>query len=294
MGLQASVQESQQLVEDQLIKSLSQIGSEIAPRLHQAISYSLLNGGKRVRPFLVFAVAEMIGLDKQLVAPAAASLEMIHSYSLVHDDLPAMDNDELRRGKPTCHIQFDEAHAILAGDALQPLAFAYLMQASVSADIKVRWVELLSDSAGYKGMCGGQSLDLLAEDEQVSLSELENIHRLKTGALLSCAVQLACVAKPDLPAQHQQAIANFAKNIGLAFQVRDDILDITSTTEQLGKPQGSDAKLLKSTYPSLLGLEQAQQKADDLYDAAIAALDSLPYCTALLKEFAAYIVNRNH
>ncbi|NTS77666.1 (2E,6E)-farnesyl diphosphate synthase [Catenovulum sp. SM1970] len=292
--LKTKLAEFQQRTESELANSLANIEAPQADRLFKAMEYSLMNGGKRVRPFLIYATGEMLGIDLNQLDPIACAIEMIHSYSLVHDDLPAMDDDNLRRGKPTCHIEFDDAEAILAGDALQSLAFEQIADAKVSSDIKVAWLKNLSSAAGLKGMCGGQSLDLAAEHQHVDLNSLETIHKLKTGALLQSSIALAYLAKPDIAVEHAKALDDFAYNIGLAFQVQDDILDITSTTEELGKPQGSDQKLEKSTYPALLGLQGAQEKAHSLYQSGLEALDSLPYNTELLAEFAAYIINRKY
>ncbi|WP_111978158.1 (2E,6E)-farnesyl diphosphate synthase [Algibacillus agarilyticus] len=294
MSLEQALNTAQQHIADVFDHYLSELPVNKKDTLHQAMAYSLTNGGKRIRPFLVFIVADILGLPTKDVSAAAAALEIIHCYSLVHDDLPAMDDDELRRGKPTCHIQFNEAQAILAGDALQPFAFEILATAQQTDAVKVKWVQSLAQAAGIVGMCGGQSFDLEAENKQLTLIELENIHNRKTGALLSCAIELACAAKPNLPPQEQQELLTFAKNIGLAYQVRDDILDVISSTEVLGKPQGSDVKLLKSTYPALMGLEEAQVKADSLYQEALEALSRLPYNTQQLADFAAYIVKRNY
>jgi len=261
------------------------------PQLHQAMNYGLLLGGKRVRPFLVYAVGEMLGADKADLDHAAGSVEAIHAYSLIHDDLPAMDNDELRRGQPTCHIKFDHATAILAGDALQTLAFELLSESPLNATAQVAMIKTLANASGYQGMCGGQALDIAATDKQVTLTQLEKIHRHKTGALIQAAVELGAIAGNATPQQRQQ-LAIFSKNIGLAFQVHDDILDIISDTETLGKPQGSDQAANKSTYPALLGLEQAQHKASTLIDQAITALETLTVDSQQLQDFAQYIISR--
>ena len=261
------------------------------PNLHQAMSYGLLLGGKRVRPFLVYAVGEMFGAQPQALDYVAGSVEAIHAYSLIHDDLPAMDDDALRRGQPTCHIKFDEATAILAGDALQTLAFELLSDAPLKPSQQVQMIKTLARASGYQGMCGGQALDIAATNKHISLTELEQIHRHKTGALIEAAVELGAIAA-NASEQHRQALRVFAKNIGLAFQVHDDILDIISDTETLGKPQGSDEAANKSTYPALMGLEQAQKKASILIDQATTALDTLPVDSQQLKDFAQYIILR--
>jgi len=261
------------------------------PTLHQAMNYGLLLGGKRVRPYLVYAVGEMLGANKRDLDHVAGSVEAIHAYSLIHDDLPAMDNDELRRGQPTCHIKFDHATAILAGDALQTLAFELLTDSPLPASAQVAMVKALAKASGYQGMCGGQALDIAATNRDITLSQLETIHRHKTGALIQAAVELGAIAG-NANAQQLKALRSFAQNIGLAFQVHDDILDIISDTETLGKPQGSDQAANKSTYPALLGLEQASLKASALIDQAITALDTLALDSQQLKDFAQYIISR--
>jgi len=259
--------------------------------LHNAMGYGLLLGGKRVRPFLVYAVGEMLGAKAEMLDHAAGSVEAIHAYSLIHDDLPAMDDDALRRGQATCHIEFNEATAILAGDALQTMAFELLADSPGTPHQQIKMIKVLAKASGYQGMCGGQALDIAATDQAISLEQLEKIHRHKTGALIEAAVQLGAIAANANEQQHR-ALLTFAKNIGLAFQVHDDILDIISDTETLGKPQGSDEAANKSTYPALLGLTQAQQKATMLVNQAIVALDSLPVDSQRLKDFAQYIIAR--
>ena len=257
--------------------------------------HGLLLGGKRVRPFLVYATGNMLGVaDEQLDGPAAA-IECIHAYSLIHDDLPAMDDDDLRRGHPTVHKAFDEASAVLAGDALQALAFSILADHPLPDSLRTNqllMVSQLARAAGYAGMCGGQALDLAAEGQQVPLAALEQIHRHKTGALIECAVTLGALCHHQLPTDQLTALQQYAAAIGLAFQVQDDILDITADTATLGKPQGSDQALGKSTYPALLGLDAARELAHDLHRQALAALAPLPYNTHILRAFADYIVER--
>lgn len=277
-----------------LDNTFNQLPESIAPNLKNAMQYSVQNGGKRIRPYLMRLVAKMLNVPFDKLLPAAIALECIHSYSLVHDDLPAMDDDNLRRGLPTCHIKYDEATAILAGDALQAFAFQLIAQANVSDSIKIKWLTQLSTHAGYLGMCGGQSLDLVYENTSVRLEQLETIHNLKTGALLRCAVNMACASVEDLPIEHANKMDAFAQLIGLAFQIQDDILDLTSTTSELGKPQGSDEKLNKSTYPNLLTLAGAQTKAQEVYQSALAQIQQLPYNVEYLVEFAQFIVQRKH
>ncbi|GAA0366196.1 (2E,6E)-farnesyl diphosphate synthase [Bowmanella denitrificans] len=269
---------------------------DLAPRLKDAMGYALLMGGKRVRPALVYATGSMLKVRQEDLDAAAMALECIHSYSLVHDDLPAMDNDDLRRGKPTCHIAFDEATAILAGDALQTLAFSLLCDYPLSAECQQRRIHLVSavaKASGYQGMCGGQALDMAATDKPIDIQQLEILHRCKTGALLTASVELACILA-DAPTEQRLQLQKFAGAIGLAFQVQDDILDVTGDTQTLGKRQGSDQFLNKSTYPALLGLEGAKGLAQQLYQQALQALQPLPYNTDLLRSFAGYIIDRNH
>lgn len=284
----------QQRVEQQL-QQLLLAKVPVTNPLHQAMSYSLLLGGKRVRPYLVYAIGQLLGAQlTDLDAPATA-IEAVHSYSLIHDDLPAMDNDELRRGKATCHIAFDEATAILAGDALQALAFEALCSHSyqqVSLARQINMVHALAQAAGAAGMCAGQAIDLAQTNQQVSLEKLEHMHRLKTGALIECSVKLAYYASPVENTEVLETLLCFASALGLAFQVQDDILDIESDTQTLGKPQGSDLKANKSTYPALLGLAGAKEKARQLYQDALSALTRLPYDTTELQRFAHYIIAR--
>ena len=268
----------------------------VNPQLKQAMQYAVMLGGKRVRPFLVYAVGELLGAPlSDLDAPAAA-IECIHAYSLVHDDLPAMDNDTLRRGQPTCHIAFDEATAILAGDALQALAFELLAAHSyqqVPAQTQVRMMQALAQGAGERGMCGGQALDLQATGSQVSVAELERIHQYKTGALIQTAINLGILAAGDVDPEVTQQLQEWARIIGLAFQVQDDILDVVGTTSGLGKTQGSDAQQGKSTYPALMGLDDAQRYLTGLHEKALQALRAIPYNSQLLEEFTDYLITRD-
>ena len=264
-------------------------------KLLEAMRYGLLIGGKRMRPYLAYITGESLSIDESDIDGIAAALECIHAYSLLHDDLPAMDDDDLRRGKPTCHIAFDEATAILAGDSLQTLAFDILANHSFSQGIsnkRINLIQLLVKASGYQGMCGGQALDLSATNKTISLDELEQLHALKTGALLEASVLMAAECSHEISQEEKEQLSQFAKLIGLAYQVRDDIIDITSSEEELGKPAGSDIEANKSTYPALLGLQGAQQKADNLYQQALQALHHLPYNTQNLSEFATFIISR--
>ncbi len=266
-------------------------------RLVDAMRYGLLLGGKRARPFLVYITGQMLGCEVEDLDTPASAVECIHAYSLIHDDLPAMDDDELRRGQPTCHIKFDEATAILTGDALQTLAFTILADGQLNPNAesaRIKMVKALAEASGAAGMCLGQSLDLLAENQKVALSELEEIHRNKTGALMKCAIRLGALAAGNKGIAVLPLLDKYADAIGLAFQVQDDILDIISDTETLGKPQGSDQELNKSTYPALLGLQGAIDKANNLLQDALQALDAIPYNTELLEEFARYVIERKN
>jgi farnesyl diphosphate synthase len=265
--------------------------------LVKTMKYGTLLGGKRARPFLTYITGQMLGADCADLDTPAAAVECIHAYSLIHDDLPAMDDDELRRGHPTCHIAFDEALAILAGDALQTLAFEILADGQLSDGgntQRIAMIKELAQASGAAGMCVGQALDLEAEGKHVDLQQLETIHKHKTGALIRCAVRLGALAAGQKGVVVLPQLNQFADAIGLAFQVQDDILDVISDTETLGKPQGSDLALDKSTYPALLGLEGAQQKTQQLYQEALQALDAIPYNTTQLEVFARYIIERNN
>ena len=267
-------------------------------RLHEAMRYAALSPGKRVRPRLVYATATALGVPLSRVDGAAAAIELIHAYSLVHDDLPAMDDDDLRRGRPTTHKAFDDATAILAGDALQSLAFEIVATHGGLDDrpaARVAVMRCLAAAVGSRGMVGGQALDMASEARtDVTLEDLETIHNLKTGALLSACVMMAASAADDLSADVIDCLEIFAQRIGLAFQVRDDVLDIEATTEQLGKQQGADLAHDKATYPALMGLAEAKAFADRLYTEATAALDVLGAPADDLRALAAEIVKRDH
>lgn len=265
--------------------------------LLKAMKYGALLGGKRVRPFLIYVTGNMLGVNEENLDTPAAAIECIHAYSLIHDDLPAMDDDELRRGQPTCHIAFDEATAVLAGDALQTLAFEILAEGTLSIDgesQRIKMIKELAQASGAAGMCMGQALDLDGEGKHLGLTQLEQIHKHKTGALIRCAVRLGALAAGEKGLEILPQLNTYAEAIGLAFQVQDDILDVISDTETLGKPQGSDIALDKSTYPALLGLEGAQQKAQQLYQEAVQALEAIPYDTTQLEVFARYLIERKN
>ncbi|QLB21375.1 geranyl transferase [Vespertiliibacter pulmonis] len=278
-----------------LAQQLEQYKGKNAP-LADAMAYAVLLGGKRIRPFLIYTTGAMLGVELSKLDSSAAAMEAIHAYSLVHDDLPAMDNDKLRRGQPTCHIAFDEATAILAGDALQTFAFQLLAQDRYLTDTqKVAQITQLSLSAGALGMCLGQSLDLTAENKTISLNELETIHRNKTGALIVASVLMGLnLSEYAQNTEIKFHLEQYAKAIGLAFQVQDDILDVIGQSDKIGKVVGADNALNKSTYPKLLGLEKAQQKANDLLKSALNSLTQLPFDTLILQQLAEFIVKREN
>ncbi len=283
-------------VENALARCLPAAGLHPS-RLHEAMRYSVLGGGKRVRPVLVYATGLALGLPEERLDGPACAVELIHAYSLIHDDLPAMDNDDLRRGKPTCHRAFDEATAILAGDALQALAFQILarneaMAASPAA--RVEMVASLAVAAGSRGMCGGQAIDLAAVGRQLDIAQLEDMHIHKTGALIRAAVRLAALCGNGLDAATLQGLDHYAKCVGLAFQIRDDILDVEANTETLGKRQGADIALAKPTYPSLLGLAEAKERARLLHEDALASLADFDQRADALRGVSHYIIARGH
>jgi farnesyl diphosphate synthase len=273
-------------------------GPRIHPApLHQAMRYASLEGGKRVRPLLVYAAGQAAGVAIERLDTPACAVELIHAYSLVHDDLPAMDNDLLRRGKPTCHVAFGEAAAILAGDALQALAFHILAHdhdSGIAPAARLAMVEQLALAAGSRGMVGGQAIDLAAVGNTLSIAELEDMHIHKTGALIRASVLLGAMASPELAAERLAALDGYAKCIGLAFQVVDDILDVEGSTEVLGKTAQADQALDKPTYPALLGLEGARQRARELHEAALASLADCGAEADPLRWLSAYIVERSH
>ena len=266
-------------------------------RLYQAMRYSVMNGGKRVRPLLVYAACEALNGDKASADGAACAVELIHAYSLVHDDLPAMDDDDLRRGQPTTHKAFDEACAILAGDGLQSLAFEAMAQAEHNpqdATLRLRMFAVLARAAGPAGMVGGQAIDLGAVGLKLDRDALELMHRHKTGALIEASVQLGALASGHADADNLASLSQYARAIGLAFQVQDDILDVESDTATLGKHQGADIARDKPTYPALLGMEAAKAYALELRDQALHALRPFDTAAEPLRELARYIVERRN
>ncbi len=263
-------------------------------RLHDAMRYAVLNGGKRVRPLLVYAAGECLGVDPDLLDVPAVAIEFIHAFSLVHDDLPAMDNDDLRRGKPTVHKQYDEATAILAADALQPLAFSILAKldgAPAAAPIKL--VQLITEACGSTGMTGGQSIDLDSEGTSLTVADLEHMYSLKTGALIHAAIVSPTLLCHDLSNDNIAALDAFGRDIGIVFQIKDDILDIEGETQVIGKPTGSDQALNKATYPALFGIEASRVRCDELLTQALGNLDPIGTAAAPLRWLARYIVERS-
>ena len=263
-------------------------------RLHAAMRHGVLNGGKRMRPLLVFAAGTALGADEAGLDAAAAAVELVHCYSLVHDDLPAMDDDALRRGQPTVHVAFDEATAILAGDALQSLAFSVLAGAPQPPQLRVAMLAELAHAAGVAGMCGGQALDIDATGASgLTLVEIERLHALKTGALLRCAVRLGAIAA-DAGAGERAALDRYADALGLAFQIRDDLLDIEGDAATLGQTAGKDVAQAKATFPALLGVDGSRDRLRVLSTLMENALSTIPADTTSLADLARLVVDRTH
>ncbi|MBN2864795.1 MAG: polyprenyl synthetase family protein [Thiotrichales bacterium] len=262
--------------------------------LLEALAYATLNSGKRMRPALIYAVGEALKTPIEQLDSAACAIELIHSYSLVHDDLPAMDDDDLRRGLPTCHIQYDEATAILVGDAQQTLAFELLSEDPIVSDKhKLMLIQCLSQAAGVSGMIGGQMMDIQSEGQSIELAQLKTLHQMKTGALIKAALLMGAVQSPNYHSI-KTPLSQLGEFIGLAFQVHDDILDIESDSQTLGKPQGSDLLADKSTYPKLMGLAEAKHYRDALISQAKAQLKNLQLESPFLVQLIEYIAKRNH
>ncbi|MCW5588763.1 MAG: polyprenyl synthetase family protein [Legionellales bacterium] len=286
-----------------LIQRVDQILDRFLPsihsspsRLHNAMRYAVLNNGKRIRPILVYCTGIVTHTNDDILDTIAATIELIHSYSLVHDDLPAIDNDDLRRGQPTCHKAFDEATAILVGDALQNLAFQVLTNLehpSITPETHLRLLKILTRACDTTGMVGGQAIDIAATGKILSLSELEDMHRRKTGALLSACVEMV-LATSTLNPRQQHTLLQFGQYIGLAFQIQDDILDVIGNTELLGKHIGQDQAQHKATYPALLGLEQAKNKAQQAIDLALNALNLFDEQADRLRELSRFIIERDN
>ena len=293
------------LLKDYIERCASAVGEQLesflpaaegpAGGLYSAMRYSVLNGGKRIRPLLCFAAAEAVGEVDDNTVKVAAAVEMIHAYSLIHDDLPAMDDDDLRRGVPTCHIAYDEATAILAGDGLQTLAFQQLTELDgLPPSLVLELVALLARNAGGQGMVGGQAIDLAATGRQLDLQQLQQMHAFKTGALIEASVLMGAMATNCASQEQLAALGGYAKAVGLAFQIQDDILDIEGSTEQLGKQQGSDLTNGKATYTSLLGLQGAREAALQCHRDSCNALALFGDRAVTLRQIADYIVERKY
>ena len=283
-------------MEQALAARLPAVDSE-PTRLHAAMRYSVLNGGKRVRPILLFCSARAVGLNEAQVEAAACAIELVHAYSLVHDDLPAMDDDDLRRGRPTCHKAYDEATALLVGDALQSLAFQLLADdpaLPAAPAIRLQLIELLADASGTRGMAGGQALDLAVQGRRPPVAEIEAMYARKTGALIRASVLMAAVCAPQLAPHLRAALAAFAGPIGLAFQIQDDLLDVLGDTATLGKPTGADHARGKPTYPALLGLAASQQRVRLLHTEAVEALRPFGPAADLLHAVADWLLARSY
>ena len=266
-------------------------------RLHEAIRYSVLGAGKRVRPALVYAAAETVGLPLERVDGAACAVELIHAYSLVHDDLPAMDDDDLRRGRPTCHKAYDEATAILVGDALQVLAFRILARDKALPDdpaVRLRIIDLLADAAGTAGMAGGQALDLAAAGRSLSVAAIEDIHRRKTGALIRASVLMGAACQPTLAPEKFSALERFGDHIGLAFQIQDDLLDVEGDAALMGKATGADEALDKPTHPAIAGVAQSRSRVAELHRRALADLHEFAVPGTPLEFVANWLLERRH
>ncbi len=277
---------------DSLLKELFK-NEKIVPALQESMEYSLLSGGKRVRPILTILTARLLKGDKRAARLAGAALELIHTYSLIHDDLPAMDDDDLRRGKPTNHLVYGEGMAILAGDGLLTYAFKILAELNLDAVRRCRLVKLMADSAGPNGMVAGQALDLQAEDEAVDLNRLKKIHRAKTGALFKAAV-LAGVYCSDYTDEELSALEIYAEQLGLTFQITDDILDVTGKTEILGKEVGKDLERGKSTYPGLIGLEESKKEAEKSVNKGLKSLEVFNDEADILRDLLKFILERQY
>ncbi|UCB55854.1 MAG: (2E,6E)-farnesyl diphosphate synthase [Thiotrichales bacterium] len=262
-------------------------------QLAEAMRYSVIGGGgKRIRPAMVYAAGTSLGVDEAILDIPACAVEMMHTYSLIHDDLPAMDDDDLRRGQPTCHKKFDEATAILAGDALQAHAFEILASSELEHRRQLEMITLLAAASGADGMAGGQAMDLAAVGVKLSLEQLESMHRLKTGALIKASILLGAMCSTTVTGDELGLLGRYADCIGLSFQIQDDILDVVGDTETLGKPRGSDQKMQKPTYPSILGLDASRQLAMEQHQQALSHLEALDARADTLRQLSAYIVER--
>ena len=282
---------------DTLLERQIELASVAGETLTEALRYSVLSGGKRLRPLFAYASAEVAGVSVEIADVIAASVELIHAYSLVHDDLPAMDDDDLRRGRPTVHIQFDEATAILVGDALNTMAFELLASppgVEIPADLRCKLIQRLAVAAGARGMVGGQGLDMAYTGQAIDKLALEGMFGRKTGKMIGAAIMMAADSATDLSAEKYSALEQYAELAGLCFQIHDDILDVTQTAEVLGKPAGSDTRNDRSTYPARFGLEQAQARASELLKESHSCLDRIGADANGLRWLTDFIVSRNH
>jgi len=288
------MQQHQRRIETVLDERLQKQDQHTSAQLLEAMRYSTLNGGKRLRALLVYATGEALGADLTALDAPASAVEMIHAYSLVHDDMPIMDDDDLRRGQPTCHKAYDEATALLVGDALQTLAFETLCDEELTAIQQSQMVKTLAQRSGVFGMAGGQAIDLESVGKELDVTELQTMHELKTGALIRASVRMGALSSLTVNDDVLAKLDRYACCIGLAFQVQDDVLDVIADTDTLGKTQGADIALNKPTYPALMGLSAAKQKALDLIDDALAQLEELSYDTQILANLANFVVQRTH
>ena len=270
---------------------------EIPNRLHDAMRYSVLGGGKRIRPALVFATARAVGLTEDDVEAAACAIELVHVYSLVHDDLPAMDDDDMRRGRPTCHKAYDEATALLVGDALQPLAFQLLARDSklpASPTIRLKLIDTLAEAIGTFGMAGGQAIDLAVQGTRLDIGQVEDMHARKTGAVIRASVLMAAECAPPLDPKLYAALSRFADAVGLAFQIQDDLLDVTGDASMLGKATGADSERAKPTHPAIIGIPASQQRVRLLHTQAINALAPFGARADSLRSLAHWLLSRQY
>jgi geranylgeranyl pyrophosphate synthase len=295
-AFRAQLQSWQSRIESALAARLP--GPEVVPaRLHEAMRYSVLGGGKRIRPALLFAAAQAVGRSEDEVEGAACAIELIHVYSLVHDDLPAMDDDDLRRGRPTVHKAYDEATAVLVGDALQTLAFQVLARDPAlpgSPATRLRLVELLAEASGSFGMAGGQAIDLAVQGQRLDLAQVEEMHSRKTGALIRVSVMMAAACAPSLDSRQHAALAGFASPIGLAFQIQDDLLDLLGDVSPLGKATGADSERSKPTHPAMIGIEASQERVRLLHSQALESLAPLGARAELLRSLADWLLARHY
>jgi farnesyl diphosphate synthase len=272
-------------------------GEAVPARLHGAMRYSVLGGGKRIRPALTFATARALGLSEDDVEAAACAIELVHVYSLVHDDLPAMDDDDMRRGRPTCHIAYDEATALLVGDALQPLAFQLLARdpkLPESPTVRLRLIDLLAQAVGTFGMAGGQAIDLAVQGLKLDIHQVEDMHARKTGALIRASVLMAAECAPGLDPELYAALTRFANAVGLAFQIQDDLLDVTGDASTLGKATGADSERAKPTHPAIIGIAASQQRVRLLHNQAIHALMPFGERAESLRSLANWLLSRQY